>query len=227
MRYLIIGLGIFGENPALDLTALGNEVIGADRNQARVDDIKDSISTVYHIDSTEESSLSVLPLKNVDIVVVAIGENFGASVRTVALLRKAGVKHIFARATDSIHQAILEGFHVDRILMPEQSAAQDLTREMEIGPDTCAMPADDERLALRLSTPAYFFGMKYSEMKLSENYGLTLVAVARPGEATNILGISHSELRPVENPEAICTEGDVITVFGYRKAIRGFLKSIS
>lgn len=63
MRYLIIGLGIYGSNLALDLTNQGHEVIGADNRQANIDAIKDYISTVYLIDSTEESSLSVLPLK--------------------------------------------------------------------------------------------------------------------------------------------------------------------
>ena len=30
MRYLIIGLGIYGSNLAIDLTDMGHEVIGAD-----------------------------------------------------------------------------------------------------------------------------------------------------------------------------------------------------
>ena len=55
-----------------------------------VEAIKDYISTAYIIDSTDEISLSVLPLKNVDLVIVAIGENFGASIRTVALLKNSG-----------------------------------------------------------------------------------------------------------------------------------------
>ena len=116
MKFLIIGLGIYGSNLALDLASLGHEVIGADNRQSNIEAIKDYISTVYHVDSTEESALSVLPLKNVDLVIVAIGENFGASVKTVALLKKMGVKHIYARAIDKLHESILEGFNIDRIL---------------------------------------------------------------------------------------------------------------
>ena len=93
MRYLIIGLGIYGANLARDLTDMGHEVIGADRLQGNIDAIKDYISTTYLIDSTEEAQLQVLPLKNIDLAIVAIGENFGASVKTVALLKHAGVNH--------------------------------------------------------------------------------------------------------------------------------------
>ena len=94
MRYLIIGLGIYGTNLAKDLTDMGHEVIGADRDPSLVDAVKDYISTAYIIDTTDEAALAALPLKNVDHVIVAIGENFGASIKTVALLRKAGVLKI-------------------------------------------------------------------------------------------------------------------------------------
>ena len=41
MRYLIIGLGIYGTNLAKDLTDMGHEVIGADAKPTNVDAIKD------------------------------------------------------------------------------------------------------------------------------------------------------------------------------------------
>ena len=88
MKYLVIGLGIYGSNLAVDLAALGHEVIGADTDATLVEAIKNDITTAYIIDSTEEASLEMLPLKNIDLVIVAIGENFGASVKTVALLKQ-------------------------------------------------------------------------------------------------------------------------------------------
>lgn len=57
-----------------------------------------------------EQSLSVLPLNTVDVVIVAIGENFGASIRVVALLKQKKVKHIYARAIDLVHKSVLEAF---------------------------------------------------------------------------------------------------------------------
>ena len=222
MRYIIIGLGIFGDNLARDLTDMGNEVIGADKCQTRVDDIKDYISTVYLIDSTEETSLSVLPLANVDVVVVAIGENFGASIRTVALLKKAGVKHIFARATDSIHQAILEGFGIDRIITPEQRAAADLTHELEFGPGVVTMPVDSERVIVSLPAPQYLVALHYSQLHAELDNNLELVAVSRPRDKENFLGISRRTLEPLDYhaDDATCLAGDIITLFGTRKDVK-------
>lgn len=229
MRYLVIGLGIFGSNLARDLTDMGNEVIGADDKQICVDAIKDYISTVYLVDTTEESSLSVLPLTNVDVVIVCIGEDFGASVRTVALLKKAGVKHIYARATDEVHQAILEGFGIDRILTPEQRAAWDLAHEMELGPGFVTLPIDDKRLVITFEVPAQLVGMSWSQMRLERDYGLRLVAAGHPVRQNNILGVSHTVYQPVDidDSSAICQAGDQLTVLGTRKQMKTFIKNFS
>ncbi|MDO4181255.1 MAG: NAD-binding protein, partial [Bacteroidales bacterium] len=126
MKYIIIGLGNYGGMLAEELSALGHEVIGVDTNEHHVEMLKDKIATSFIIDATDEQSLSVLPLKGVDVVIVAIGENLGASVRVVALLKQKGVKHIYARAVDEVHRSVLEAFNLDNILTPEKDAARSL-----------------------------------------------------------------------------------------------------
>lgn len=233
MKYLIIGLGIYGSNLARDLTALGHEVIGADIRQNNIEEIKDYISTVYQIDSTEEAALQVLPLSNVDLVIVAIGENFGASIKTVALLKKAGVKHIYARAIDELHEAILESFELDRILTPEQRAASDLTHEMELGADVETLEVDEENVVVKLGVPGRFVGMPYSLLDISKNYGLAVVAATRPVERTNILGIKRARRELIDLSAALAGDDsikveaeDVLTVFGSKKSFREFYRQI-
>lgn len=228
MRYLIIGLGIYGSNLALDLTAMGHEVIGADNRQVNIDAIKDYISTVYLIDSTEESALSVLPLKNVDLVIVAIGENFGASVKTVALLKKMGVKNIYARAIDKLHESILEGFEIERILTPEQRAAADLTHEMELGNCVDSMKIDEQNYILKFKVPEFFVGEKCSDLNL-ENYGLKLIALTRPEERINTLGVkrrAHS-LIDVTSPDLKIEADDILTVIGSQKSFKALYRRIA
>lgn len=225
MKYLIIGLGIYGSNLALDLTALGHEVIGADNRQVNVDAIKDYISTVYLIDSTEESALSVLPLNNVDVVIVAIGENFGASVKTVALLKQMGVRHIYARAIDKLHESILEGFEIDRILTPEQRAASDLTHEMELGSHVESLKIDENTFVLKFTAPEAIYGEKYTGLGLTE-IGLKLMAISRLTTSTNIMGIKRKTLAAIDpaTPDMTVEAGDVITLLGSSKAFREFYR---
>lgn len=222
MKYLIIGLGIYGANLAVDLTRLGHEIIGADNRQSNIDAIKNYVSTVYVIDSTEESSLNVLPLNNVDLVIVAIGENFGASIKTVALLKKMGVKHIYARAIDKIHESILEGFNIDRIITPEQRAAADLTHEMELGTDVTSIKIDSQNYILKFKAPSFLIGTPYRDLSLEASFGLSLIAVTRLADKRNVIGVTHPEpaLIDISGPDIKIEDGDELTVFGSKKSYR-------
>lgn len=222
MKYLIIGLGIYGSNLAQDLTNMGHEVIGADCSPAIVESIKDTISTAYIIDSTDETALSALPLTGVDLVIVAIGENFGASIRTVALLKKLGVKHIYARAADQIHRSILEGMSIDRILNPEQRAARDLSLEIALGHDAEVMKVDSDSYVICFVIPEYFYGLNYTKLNLVEDYGLTLIGASRPKQSHNMLGIGFESLETIDitDTEIEVEKGDVVVCYGSRKAYR-------
>lgn len=226
MKCLIIGLGIYGSNLAKDLTDAGHEVIGADMRPTLVEAVKDYISTVYIVDSTDESALNALPIFGVDLVIVAIGENFGASVKTVALLKKLGVKHIYARAVDDIHQSILEGLKVDRILNPEQRAAFDLTQEMSLGDSAQVLRITRTDYVMKFTVPSYFAGMKYADLELKKGFGITLVAATRRNSSKNLFGVdSQTECRLdlESDPELRVTEGDELTCLAsaaaYRKLI--------
>lgn len=231
MRFLIIGLGIYGANLATDLTAMGHEVIGADISSSLVEGIKDYISTAYIIDSTDEISLSVLPLKNVDLVIVAIGENFGASIKTVALLKKLEVKKIYARAIDPLHESILHGIGVDRILTPEQRAAADLVNEMALGPEVDALRVDGSHFVVRFTAPEFLVGTSYADLKLESGFGLRLVAATRAVDAHNVIGLKQPRQEcldlSADNATTLTVEAaDRWTVFGTLKNLHSLTGSI-
>lgn len=230
MKYCIIGLGIYGSNLAKDLTAMGHEVVGADNRPANVEAIKNLISTAYIIDATDEASLAVLPLKNCDVVIVAIGENFGASVKTVALLKQMGVPHIYARAIDPLHEAILKGFELDRIITPEQRAAWDLVYEMELGSRVESLAVTDQCYVLRFSAPTHFEGMKYSELNLSRDFNIKLIAAATFRSRRNLLGLQRNDY--VLIPDSQYNETSVVgsdrwTCLGMREDFRSLFRYLS
>lgn len=229
MRYLIIGLGIYGSNLAIDLTRMGNEVIGADINPSLVESIKDYISTAYIVDSTDETALNMLPLKNVDVVIVAIGENFGASIRTVALLKKMGIKHIYARAIDTIHESILESFDLDRIVTPEQRAASDLVNETELGTDVASVKIAEDAFVMTFAAPDILLTERYSELEIDKKYGLKLLAASRQLRKRNAIGTLRTEqtLLDLSDTELTVEQGDRLCCLGAAKAYRSLFRAIN
>lgn len=190
MKYIIIGLGNYGHVLAEELSTLGHEVIGADLDEGRVDSIKDKIATAFVIDATDEQSLSVLPLNSVDMVIVAIGENFGASIRVVAMLKQKQVKHIYARAIDGVHKAVLEAFGLEKILTPEEDAARSLVQLLDFGTKMETFRVDSEYYVVKFNVPEKFVGYFVNELNLDEEFNLKLIGLKRSNTIKNCLGIS-------------------------------------
>ena len=228
MKYLIIGLGNYGYSLAAELSALGNEVVVADNDQNHIDSIKDKVAAAFCLDATDEESLAVLPLQNMDAVVVAIGENFGASVRVTALLKKQRVQHIFARANDEVHRSILQAFGIERILSPETEAAQDMVRFFEFGLGLEAFQIDEHYYVMKFKAPAKLLGYYVNDLKLNEQFGLKLIALKRGKTLVNSLGISFLE-REVLNQlpeEDRIIEDDELVVYGRYSDFQKFWRAI-
>lgn len=228
MKYIIIGLGNYGHVLAEELSALGHEVIGADIIESRVDGIKDKVATAFVIDATDEQSLSVLPLNSVDVVVVAIGENFGASIRVVALLKQNKVAHIYARAIDRVHKSVLEAFSLDRILTPEEDAARSLVELLDFGANMESFRIDQDYYVVKFTVPKKFVGYLVNELNLDEEFHLKLIGLKRGDKITNCLGVSlmefHVKNELAEDEKVI--EGDQLVCYGKYRDFQKFWKAI-
>jgi trk system potassium uptake protein TrkA len=214
MKCIIIGLGTYGRVLVDELSALGHEVIAVDNDENRVERVKDMCDAAFQIDATEELALSVLPLKKVDIVIVAIGQNLGASLRVVALLKKLGVQHIYARANDNVHKNILQAFNIKKILIPEERAARSLVREMELGVNTELFRVDNNHCVFKFNIPEQLIGTSPNDLHLYEKFHLKIIAIKKSKKTQNFIGIEYNdpevvnvtkEEEPLEpNDELIC-----------------------
>lgn len=68
--------------------------------------------------------MSGLPLKDTDIVLVAIGEDQGANIMTTAIIKNIGVKRLISRAINPLHEKVLQAIGVDEIIHPEEETAE-------------------------------------------------------------------------------------------------------
>lgn len=133
MRCLIIGLGNFGRTLAEELTNMGHDVMGVDKSEQCVDEMKDKIEVAYIMDATEKYSLRELPLDTIDCVVVSLGQSMEQSLRIVATLKELSVRNIYARALDATHRSILGVMNVHEIFIPESYAARVFAQRMSDG----------------------------------------------------------------------------------------------
>lgn len=118
-RFLVIGLGRFGMSLAETLYTGREEVIAVDADMDRIEQMKDRVSHVVQLDSTDPDALKSIGADQVDTAVVAIGENFEASVVTTAILKELGIEEIIVRAYTEREKKILQLIGATRVLFVE------------------------------------------------------------------------------------------------------------
>lgn len=222
MKIVVIGLGYYGKSVAERLSEAGYEVICADNRMSNIESIKDSVSAAFAIDATDMNALSSIPVKEADICIVTIGEDLGASVRTIALLKKLGARHIFARASDPVHRSIVEAFNVDRIIMPEDDSAREFVAQLQLNPRVKTFSVAKGVGVFRFPVPESFVGKSIGETGLQSKYGLSVIALVRAEKTVNDIGIFKTDMVPENAPssETVLNEGDELVCYGSEKSLQ-------
>ncbi len=120
----VIGLGAFGMALVKTLAKEGADVIAVDNNMDHLDEVKNSISNAICFDSTDPVQLKNHGITEVDIAVIAIGENFEPVVLIAMELIKAGVPQVYGRANSETQEQILKKIGVTEIIHPERQVAE-------------------------------------------------------------------------------------------------------
>ena len=120
---LLIGLGRFGRHMAAKLQELHHEVLAVDKNEERVNDALDLVTHAQIGDSTSEAFIASLGVRNFDLCVVAIGDDFQSSLETTALLKEQGARFVLSRAARDVHAKFLLRNGADDVVYPERETA--------------------------------------------------------------------------------------------------------
>ncbi len=224
MKYIIVGLGSFGSSLAEKLTAQGHEVIGIDNNMAKVDFLKDKISHTICMDATDEFTVSGLPLKDTDVVIIAIGENQGSNVMVTALFKNLQVKRLISRAINQLHEKVLQAIGVDEIVHPEEETAERWSKKLCMKDVVDSFDLGDNFSIVEARVPNSYIGRTIRDVKIRERFNLLILTTIKQSTVT-IMGKDRNmtKVQGVANIDAIFTENDILVIYGANKDIQNFL----
>lgn len=117
---LLIGLGRFGKHIALHLNHLGHQVMAVDTSEERVEAVLPLVTNAQIGDSTNADFLESLGVRNYDVCIVAIGNNFQSSLETTSLLSELGARFVVSRAATDVQEKFLLHNGADEVVYPEK-----------------------------------------------------------------------------------------------------------
>ena len=121
---LLIGLGRFGRHIAANLSQLGHEVMAVDQVEERVNGVLPFVTNAQIGDSTNEDFLRSLGVRNFDVCIVAIANDFQNSLETTSLLKELGAKMVVSRAARDVQAKFLLRNGADEVIYPEKQMAK-------------------------------------------------------------------------------------------------------
>ncbi len=227
MKVVVIGLGNFGMSVAIHLSNTGNEVIVADRDMHKIEQIKDKVAHAVALDATNEMAYQALPLNNTDLAIIAIGDHNGAAIMSTAILKKLTSAKIIARSTSALEDTILEAMGVDQIIHPEQEYAERFIKKINLKGSIDNFEIDEDYLVSEVEVLKSLIGKTIEEAAFREKYNLNIITIIRKKRNNNILGrkIEKSEVVGIPTPDEVFQNGDILVVFGKDEDIKKYLKS--
>lgn len=216
-RIFIIGAGRFGVHLATRLSEFGSEIVLADKDPRRVEDLVQDGFHAVEMDAEDQDALKEAGVQEADAVIVSIGENMQGSILTTLLLKELKVKKLVCRALDAKHATVLEKLGADLVVLPSRDMAYRLAERLRdnAGSDRQELCGNHQLAQIRLGPPLH--GKTLTEAALRERYGVNVVLLTRPGPNKR-----QEALEPT--PDLTMALHDVLFVSGLREKINKFEK---
>jgi trk system potassium uptake protein TrkA len=225
MRYVaVIGLGNFGGTVARELTDKGAKVIAIDKDRERVEAIKESVSYAVALDSIDSAALKSVGIQDVDIAIVCIGDDIEANLLSTLLLKKMGVKKIWARAISPLQQEILRTLEVDEIVSLEEEMGRIVARSLVSPSIKKHIPLSSEHSIVEIVVPKELIGKTIRDASPREKYHVDIAALKRKTPQIDGRGerIFKETIEVPPSPDTPIEETDVLLVVGTDENIRKF-----
>ena len=188
---LLIGLGRFGRHMAQKLRDLHHEVLAVDRDERRINDALPYVTNAQIGDSTNEQFIASLGVRNFDLCVVAIGDDFQSSLETTALLKEQGAPIVLSRATRDVHAKFLLRNGADDVIYPEKQMASWAAVRYSGDHIFDYVELTDEYAIYETSVPGAWIGKTVVELAVRQRYRINILAIKRAGTLEPMPGPNH------------------------------------
>ena len=202
---LLIGLGRFGKNLAIQLNQLGLDVMGVDHDEDRVNEAIDIVTDAQIGDSTNEEFLKSLGIRSFDICYVTISNDFQSSLETTCLLKELGAKFVISRAERDGQEKFLLRNGADRVVYPEKQIARWAAIRYSSLQILDYIELDDRHSLYEVP----WVGKNVVQLDVRRKHNLNIIAIKRDGDMNFMI-----------TPETTLTAESSLLVLGEYKAIQ-------
>lgn len=210
---LVIGLGRFGRHMAKKFSEQNNDVMAIDINEERINNVLSVVTNALIGDATNERFMETIGVRDFDLCVVAIGDNFQSSLETTALLKDLGAKFVLARASRDVHAKFLLRNGADDVIYTEKETAERLA--VKYGSDNIFnyIELNDEYSIYEIAVPSSWLNKSILKVNVRSKYGISILATKQ-----------ENNIYPLPKPEHVFTDSESLMILGKNEDVSRFIK---
>lgn len=208
---LLIGMGKFGKTLGNQLLAMGDEVMIVDKNEDIVNSLASRYTNALIADCMSIDNLATLEVAAFDACVVAIGEDFQASLEITSNLKDFGAKRVISRATTEIQRKFLLRMGADEVIYPDMDIAQRLAVRLNSSNVINYIDLDAEYSIFEIAVPRKWVKKTVLEVNPRKRFGMNILTIKNAGKVLTAF-----------DGDYVFQEGDQVLVFGNTEQILAF-----
>jgi trk system potassium uptake protein TrkA len=194
------------------LHELHHEVLGIDNDERRVNDALPYVTNAMIGDATSETFIQTLGVRDFDLCVVAIGDDFQSSLEITALLKENGAPFVLSRATRDVHIKFLLRNGADQVVYPEKQMASWAAVRYSSDHIFDYVQLTEDHSIFETDIPESWIGKTAVELNVRRTYGINILATRRDGKFETLSGPDHRFV-----------EGETIFILGSNQDIQKFM----
>lgn len=200
---LLIGLGRFGKHIALHLNQLGHQVMAVDQVEERIDAVLPFVTNAQIGDSTNVGFLESLGVRNYDVCIVAIGNDFQSSLETTSLLKELGAGLVVSRAARDVQAKFLLRNGADEVVYPEKQLAKWTAIRYTADHIMDYIELDEDHAMFEVTVPKDWIGRTIGQIDIRKKFNINIMGIKKEGKLE--LGLS---------PDIVLEAEDTMLVLG-------------
>ena len=207
--FVVIGLGRFGSEAALQLCAQGKEVLAIDIHHDLVQHISDKVTQAVVADARDISALRAVGVQDFDCGLVAIGGNLADSVLATMHLKELGVPYVVCKAQDEVHKQVLLKLGADKVVIPEKENAMRLAKSLASNNVLDYIELSEDYGIIEIPAPKSWWEKSLIELNIRAKLGVNILGIKRKGDIT---------ISPAADFRIL--DGDIMVVLGSTEALK-------
>ena len=191
----------------------GNEVFAIERDEEIADSSIDIVSNIQIGDARNEMFIKSIGVRNFDICVIAIGDNFQTTLEITVLLKDLGANFIIARASRDVHKKLLLRNGADYVVYAERDIAEKLAIKFGSKNIFDYIELNEEYGIYEIAVPNSLRGKSIIEKSIRNKYNISILATKQNGK-----------LHPMIDPNHVFSSDESLMVMGRHSDIKQLTK---